>query len=245
MRSTSSGIELIVADANKMACTLLVSGLQRYRDFRVIGTSFDKTSLLSAIHQSMPDVVLISDALDDGPFSALLALREIRNLHRNARAVLLMDTADPRFVVESFRAGVRGIFLRSDFELEKLSKCIKCVHNGQIWVTNAQLEFVLEAFSQAASVRVVDAQGARLLSKREEEVVRLVSEGLANREIAEQLRLSEHTVKNHLFRIFDKLGVSNRVELVLYAVSNTKKTSPAGFPEEMLDSADALLKSVG
>ena len=84
------------------------------------------------------------------------------------------------------------------------------------------MEFVLDALTQARPLRVVNPEGLNLLSKREEEVMRLVAEGLGNREISELLALSEHTVKNYLFRIFDKLGISNRVELVLYAVSDPK-----------------------
>jgi DNA-binding CsgD family transcriptional regulator len=73
-------------------------------------------------------------------------------------------------------------------------------------------------------MRVVNADGLRLLTRREEDVVRLLAEGLQNRDIAKELKLSEHTVKNYLFHIFDKLGVSSRVELVLYAVSSSKRS---------------------
>jgi len=82
----------------------------------------------------------------------------------------------------------------------------------------------MEAFTQLAPMHVVNADGMRLLTKREEDVVRLLAEGLQNREIAKVLGLSEHTVKNYLFHIYDKLGVSSRVELVLYAVSSTKRS---------------------
>ena len=96
------------------------------------------------------------------------------------------------------------------------------VHAGQIWGNCAELSEVIEAFSKLAPMRVVNADGIRLLTKREEEVVRLVAEGLQNRDIARELKLSEHTIKNYLFHIFDKLGVSSRVELALYAVSSAK-----------------------
>jgi DNA-binding CsgD family transcriptional regulator len=86
----------------------------------------------------------------------------------------------------------------------------------------------MEAFSQLAPMRVVNADGMRLLTKREEDVVRLLAEGMQNRDIAQELKLSEHTVKNYLFHIFDKLGVSSRVELVLYAVSSTKRSQMTG-----------------
>ena len=81
----------------------------------------------------------------------------------------------------------------------------------------------MRAFSQLTPMRVVNSDGLRLLTNREEDVVRLVAEGLQNRDIARQLELSEHTIKNYLFHIFDKLGVSSRVELVLYAVSTTER----------------------
>jgi DNA-binding NarL/FixJ family response regulator len=90
----------------------------------------------------------------------------------------------------------------------------------------------LEAFAQLAPMRVVNADGMRLLTKREEDVVRLLAEGMQNREIAKELSLSEHTVKNYLFHIFDKLGVSSRVELVLYAVSSTKRSPVSGGQTE-------------
>jgi len=81
-------------------------------------------------------------------------------------------------------------------------------------------------------MRVVNADGMRLLTKREDEVVRLVAEGLQNRDIAKELKLSEHTVKNYLFHIFEKLGVSSRVELVLYAVSNVKSAENAAVQSD-------------
>jgi DNA-binding NarL/FixJ family response regulator len=97
------------------------------------------------------------------------------------------------------------------------------VQAGQIWANSSELVYVLETFAKLAPMRVVDGNGARLLTKREEDVVRLLGDGLQNREIAQQLNLSEHTVKNYLFHIFDKLGVSSRVELILYAVSSSNR----------------------
>jgi DNA-binding NarL/FixJ family response regulator len=121
-------------------------------------------------------------------------------------------------VVEAFRTGARGVFCRSE-SLTSLARCIQCVSEGQIWANSKELRYLLEALGEALPLRVVDTRGAALLSRREIEVVRCVAEGLSNREIAQRLGLTEHTVKNYLFRIFDKLGVSKRVEVVLYAYS--------------------------
>ena len=89
-----------------------------------------------------------------------------------------------------------------------------------MWANSEQLQYLIETVTQVPSLRMVNARGSRLLTAREEQVVALVADGLSNREVARELGLSEHTVKKYLFHIFDKLGISSRVELVLYAVSH-------------------------
>ncbi len=98
-------------------------------------------------------------------------------------------------------------------------KCIRTVHNGQIWASNHELEFLLEAIVYSRPLHLSKIHSMSVLTPREEAVVRLVAEGMKNREISLKLNVSEHTVRNYLFRVFDKLGVSNRVELVLYALT--------------------------
>ena len=131
---------------------------------------------------------------------------------------MLLDSARRDFVVEACRIGASGVFGRCE-PLKLLPKCVRTVHAGQIWANAEQIEFVFRAFAEAPVTRLVSADGAVLLSAREQQVVRFVAEGLNNREIAARLELSEHTVKNYIFHIFNKLGISSRVELVLYAVS--------------------------
>jgi len=120
-------------------------------------------------------------------------------------------------VIDAFRCGAHGVVFR-DEPLETLGKCIHAVHQGQVWANSEQLGYILEALSLTMPMRWQDARGIDLLSKREELVVRQVAEGMTNREISVHLKLSEHSVRNYLFRIFDKLGVSSRVELVLYCL---------------------------
>ena len=136
----------------------------------------------------------------------------------------MIDGSEPGLVVQAFRTGARGVFSRAQSRPDLLCKCVVCVHRGQIWADSQQLEFVVDALARMPSVRTVKADRANLLTKREADLLCLAAEGLTNREIAQQLNLSEHTVKNYMFRIFDKLGVSNRVELVLYALSGAKRS---------------------
>jgi DNA-binding NarL/FixJ family response regulator len=103
------------------------------------------------------------------------------------------------------------------------------VHAGQIWAKRSELVHVMNAFSEPAPLQVAKADGLRILTRREEEVVSLLADGLQNREIARELNLSEHTIKNYLFHIFDKLGVSSRVEVVLYAASTADAQNAKGL----------------
>jgi len=122
-------------------------------------------------------------------------------------------------VISLFRAGVRGIVCSEDLRFDLLCKSIRCVHLGQIWASNQQLAYLVSSVSRPKSTDVTDANGRRLLTAREQQVLHLLADGLSNSELAAMLRLSEHTIKNHLFRIYDKLGVSNRMEAVLYALT--------------------------
>ena len=155
------------------------------------------------------------------------------------KPVILFYSPERHLVVDAFRAGAKGVFCLSKAAFKSLCRCVERVHTGQIWADSSELSEVMEAFSQLAPLRVVNADGMRLLTKREEDVVRLLAEGMQNRDIARELRLSEHTVKNYLFHIFDKLGVSSRVELVLYAVSSTKRTPNFNLQSVVLEGEPA------
>src|SRR5262249_12004405 len=115
----------------------------------------------------------------------------------------------------------RGIFYRSH-SLKALAKCIRSVHRGQIWVGNDDIEHLVRALDHVKPRPVTSPDGSMLLTRREEEVVRLVVDGMKNREIAHRLQVTEHSVRNYLYRIFEKLGVSTRVELILYVFSGGK-----------------------
>jgi DNA-binding NarL/FixJ family response regulator len=220
-------VNLAIADTNLMAGRLLSDHFERHAGFAVVSCATDRTSFLRSVRQTKADVAIISADLQDGVLSGLAAVREVRDQDPALRPILLLDRPEPQLVVEGLRAGARGVFSRSNFDPAALRKCVRRVFEGQIWVGNDELQYVIDALIQPRPLSVLNSGGPNLLTRREEEVMRLVAEGLGNREIADLLGLSEHTVKNYLFHIFDKLGISNRVELVLYAVSNPKKDGPA------------------
>jgi DNA-binding NarL/FixJ family response regulator len=213
-------VNIVVAEANEMNCQLVQSAFRPKR-FRVaVVASAVKSSLTVALlKQCHPDVAIISSQLNEGPLEGFRVLRELRALQSKTRAVMLLASRDRDLVVDAFRCGAHGVIFR-DEPVETLSKCIHAVHHGQVWANSEHLGYLLDALGHAKPLHLQDARGLNILSKREENVVRLVSEGLTNRQISSDLGLSEHTVRNYLFRIFDKLGVSTRVELVLYCLQD-------------------------
>jgi two-component system nitrate/nitrite response regulator NarL len=209
-------LRVLAADNTSMSTQLLADALARDPQFHMIESPSSGAAILPLLRREKPHVAVVSAELRDNGHGSFELVREIRAQVSGTRVIVLLDSSDRSAVVEAFRAGAQGVFCRTEpFRL--LAKCIQCVHSGQIWANSGELQFVLEALAQPAFANLRAHTGS-LLTARELDVVRCVAEALSNREIAQRLKLTEHTVKNYLFRIFDKLGVSSRVEVVLYAL---------------------------
>jgi two-component system nitrate/nitrite response regulator NarL len=222
-------IRVLVADSSSIHTHLLANALKRDSQLEVIPFNADYRELPAYVAAQKIDVLVISSDLQDQPSRGLEALHDLRAMRAVTHAVVLLNRSRREAVVNAFRAGARGVFCKSE-PIELLCKCVRCVYQGQIWANSNELTLAVEALAGAPSVRAVNADGMSLLSKRELQVVRCLAEGLTNREIAERLKLSQHTVKNYLFRVFDKLGVSTRVELLFMTLSQSAPTRPT-WPE--------------
>lgn len=225
-------IRVFAADNTSMNTQLLVEALARDGQFSMSNPASTGAEILSSIKRERSHVALISARQGNDARGGFGLSREIRSSSPSTRVVMLLDSSERTPVIEAFRSGARGVFCRTE-PLKLLAKSIRCVHEGQIWASSAELHFLLEAMAEPLPMSFISANGDALLSARELDVVRCVAEGLSNREIAQRLSLREHTVKNYLFRIFDKLGVSSRVEVVLYALGNQ---GPAGKTEPVSSS---------
>jgi DNA-binding NarL/FixJ family response regulator len=139
---------------------------------------------------------------------------------------MLIPDYERDLVVDAFRGGARGVFCRLQ-PIKLLPKCIRTVHEGQIWADTRNLAFLLEFLMRLKPLRLIKPGGGiARLTPREAEVVHLLADGLSTREISQKLDLSEHTIRNYLSAIYDKLGVSSRVELALYAVAREELNPP-------------------
>ena len=212
-------IRLLVADSNQTQSQLLTGALRRHPGFQVATCPAELSECLRALAADEADVVLIAEG-SESIHGRHGLLHGLSSAYPKLALVVLLDTYNRELVISMFRAGARGLFCRASQPFKALCKCIHAVYEGQIWTNNEQLEYVIEALKQSPALQVVSARGEGLLTHREEHVVRLAAEGLSNRDMAREMKVSENTVKKSLLRIFDKLGVSNRVELVLYALTH-------------------------
>jgi DNA-binding NarL/FixJ family response regulator len=236
LQDSERQIRVLVADALPMSCQLLAEGLGSTGRFAA-----SAASTCEQAHELMAatrfDALLVSPSFSGTPISDLRFVQEVHALHPELGIVVLLDTLERPAVVEAFRVGARGILARTD-SLDTLCKCIARIHEGQVWARSAELVYLLEALAAPFPIENRGALFARQLSRREQEIAQLVAEGCSNRQISERLKLSEHTIKNYLFRVFEKLGVSTRVELTLYALKAGGFYRSAGISSRSVSSAD-------
>jgi two-component system nitrate/nitrite response regulator NarL len=209
-------ITVLVADESRMSCELMASAFkQSPYAIKVVALAIDSSEVSRAAEDSHPDIAVIRAALKDGPTMGLNAARNLRLSGSKTKVIMLIDSNVGGSVIEAFRAGARGVFCSED-PFDNLCKCIWVVQQGQVWVKSDYLLFVLDYLVQTSPTAAPMLRGSNVLTKREESVVQLVAEGMTNRAVSHRLNLSENTVRNYLFRIFNKLGTSNRLELALY-----------------------------
>jgi DNA-binding NarL/FixJ family response regulator len=220
MRENSGPIRVLVADSTQMQSQLLTSALRRRPEFAVTSCAKSDEAILRVAGRDPLDVAVLTGDKNGGLGTDLALIRRFHLSHPKVAKVMLTESYNRELVVNAFRSGVRGIFCYSETPFRALCKCIRCVYHGQVWANSQQLAYLMEAMASVQSLRVVNANGSQLLTERERQVVALVADGLSNREVARELNLTHNTIKKYLFRIFDKLGISSRVELVLYAMNH-------------------------
>jgi DNA-binding NarL/FixJ family response regulator len=219
-------VHVLIADSGPLQSQLLTRALRARREFQVSASPLNLAALGNFLQSNPVDVALIAGSqLPDWGL-----LRWLRITHPGVAPVLLAENDERDLVLNALRAGARGIFLFMHDPFRMLCKCIQAVYQGEIWINNQQMQYVMDALGEVPTLRVVNSKGRLLLTPREEQVVALVTDGLSNREVAVELGLSEHTIKKYLLRIFDKVGVSSRVELVLYAMSHGENRPAEWMP---------------
>ena len=212
-----------------MGSQLLAESLGRNPRFEIAGIAAT-AELPSMAGSCKADVAVISVDSDSAAGKGLQVARTLSARQPDVRLVVLLEVSERESVIASFRCGATGVFCRTE-PLSELAACIERVSRGEIWATSNHTEFLLEAFRSTPSCDGIGAEKIRLLSHRELQVAECAAQGQSNKQIADRLGLSEHTIKNYLFRIFEKLGVSNRFELLflLFKECNGPAVGRAGL----------------
>ena len=223
----NGNINVLVADADRMSAHLIAEGLARGRhDISIVAVSNSSKEAIRLLESSQPDIALINAHLEDGPLTGYQVLQHLQSVCKKTAAIMLVPGAERDLVIDAFRGGARGVFCRVQ-SLKQLSKCIRTVHGGQIWADNQNLDFLLGFLTQLKPLRLIKPGGGMgRLTQRETEVVRLLTDGMSTRDISRALRVSEHTIRNYLSVVYEKLGVSSRVELALYAITRENLNRP-------------------
>jgi len=214
-----STVRIVIADDHPIVRDGLKKLLLLEDDFEVVGVAGDGREVLDKVQELDPDVLLLDLRMPN--LDGLAALQALQQTNKRTRVIILTASEDKNEFVQAMKLGCSGIVLKQTAP-DLIVKSIRKVHAGEIWLDSHTTAAVMRQFQTGTEGSGATAGGKGRerspLSAREREIVALVAQGYKNKEMAEKMFISEQTVKNHLHNIFDKLGVSDRLELALYAI---------------------------
>src|SRR5580692_2218556 len=213
-------VRIIIADDHPIVRDGLKKLLLLEEDFEIVGEASDGREVLERVQELDPDVLLLDLRMPN--LDGLSALQSLQQTNKRTRVIVLTASEDKNEFVQAMKLGCSGIVLKQTAP-DLIVKSIRKVNSGEIWLDSHTTAAVMRQFSTGQEGSGGQASGSKSrerspLSAREREIVALVAQGYKNKEMAEKMFISEQTVKNHLHNIFDKLGVSDRLELALYAI---------------------------
>jgi two-component system, NarL family, nitrate/nitrite response regulator NarL len=219
MEESPATVNIVIADDHAIFREGVRKLLEAQAELRVVGEAADGEETVRVVRQLNPHILLLDLALPR--LTGLEALREVSTLGLQTRTIVLTADIEREQIVEALQLGAHGVVMKHS-SLDLLLKCIRCVHGGQYWVGQDSVLDLIHAVRQMNPAQQNAAGGRRDfgLTARERQVIALVGAGYTNKDLGRKLGISENTAKHHLTNIFDKLGVSNRLELVLFAVDH-------------------------
>src|SRR5215470_11723184 len=222
--SKAHAVRIVIADDHPIFRDGLKRLLEAERSFKVVGEACDGVEAVSLVRQLKPEILLLDLAMPRRP--GLEALREMSVDSSTVRVILLTAAAEKDQIVEALQLGARGVVLK-DSATQILLKSIRAVMNGEYWVGRESVSNLVQYLRGMVDSSSQDGRKKKYgLTPRELEVISAVVAGYANKEIGQHFKISEDTVKHHLSNIFDKVGVSTRLELALFAVNQALPFKP-------------------
>src|ERR1700736_1244711 len=217
--SRKPSIRILIADDHPIVRDGLRKLLSLEDDFEIVGEASDGREVLDKVQELDPDVLLLDLRMPN--LDGLSTLQAMTQLNKKTKVIVLTASEDKNEFVQAMKLGCSGIVLKQTAP-ELIVKSIRKVQGGEIWLDSHTTAAVMRQFASPSDIASASGPGKSRerspLSQREREIVQLVAQGFKKKEMAEKMFISEQTVKNHLHNIFDKLGVSDRLELALYAI---------------------------
>ncbi len=212
----SNPISIVILDNHALVRAGLRLLIDRNPSMKVDGEAGELNSGLEIISKASPDIVLFELNISDQASSAIISA--ILKASPKSRLILVTGTIDPAVNQQAVENGVAGVVLKTQSP-EIMIKAIEKVNSGEVWLERSLIANVLSRLSRNNNpVKLsAEAEGINVLSEREKEIVRLIGQGLKNKKISTQLCISETTVRHHLTSIYSKLGVTDRLELLVFA----------------------------
>ncbi len=217
VQKTAAQIKILLADDQELLRDAIRKLLEKQADFEVAGVARNGREILDLVSRTEPDVLLLDLSLNHE--SGLDILRSLEGLPHRVKVILLTAAIDDDQVVVALRLGARGVVMK-DSASQLLYKSIRVVSSGEYWVERKSVAELVRALRAAPShAQEAESAASNGLTRRELEILRTIVDGCTNKDIAQKFAISEQTVKHHLTNIFCKMGVSNRLELALIAMS--------------------------
>jgi two-component system, NarL family, nitrate/nitrite response regulator NarL len=207
-------IRILIADILTLVRTGVKMIVESHPTMVVIGEAGSRQEAISIAAQTQPNIILLELNLDESANTDVIT--ELVSAAPNARVILVTAIHDVLIHHRAVESGAVGIVLQ-DQPADVLLKAIEKVHSGEAWLDRATMAHVLARMSRGRMSDDIDAEKIASLSQREREVIRLLGQGLKSRQIAEELEISQITVRHHLTSIFSKLDITDRLELIIYA----------------------------
>ncbi len=215
MSDRSSAVQILIADDHTLFRQGLRKLLEEETGFRVAGEAADGAEAVELVKKLRPDILLLDLLMPRR--SGLEALRDMESSAGPLRTIILTATIEKSQIVEALQLGARGVVLKES-ALEVLVECIRVVMSGFYWIDRKRVTDILRTVSELRPAHGTSIKFG--LTQRELQIVTRVSAGYSNKDIAGEFSISESTVKHHVTNIFDKMGVSSRLELALFAVNH-------------------------
>jgi two-component system nitrate/nitrite response regulator NarL len=210
-------IRIVIADDHPVVRIGVKNMLQSDSGLEVLGEASDGDEAITATLELLPDILLLDLQMPRLP--GLEAMRAIMSGSPTVKILLLTSTITTQQIIEALQIGARGIVLK-DALADHLTTAIRAVSSGDYWIGGKRVVNLVGALHELMQQAAVPERKTYGLTPRDLEVVGCIVEGCSNRDIAKQFSISEETVKRHLSNIFDKTGVSTRLELALFAIAH-------------------------